>query len=636
MKKLILLLFLFAIGTSAFAQINQIVTPQTKLQVVKGAHLISPLIRPHSDDFQVNTDHPIVVQHTGHNLVNTGGLRDFTSTVMGSTIYDVQTNGSISTRLWNNGGKLSAVWLYSNGSPPAYTDRGTGYNYYNGIIWDTLPTARVESQRTGYPNIVVNGSGGEVISAHNTVISQMQETWRNAQGTGAWTENASNLASTAVKGNLWSKASASGNNIHVISSTTPTGALQGAIYHGQDGALLYSRSTDGGQTWGIQNEILPGIDSSSYTGFSADEYQIDANGSTVAIIVGDNTTDMVLLKSTDNGANWTKTIVWQFPVPFYDGTSLLDITGDGVADTVLTTDATPAVLVDDQGMAHVWFGAMFVINEGAGLFVFPGTNALLYWDETMGTDSSILCAESRDLDGSGTLDITDFGRFGNEGICSGPSPGIDANGTLYITYSAVVENTSDGVGCDKNVRHTYVSFSEDNGQTWSPGKDISPDPLLSEGVFSESVYGAMARTVDDNVNVIFQQDFFAGTAVATDAAGNQFDPCNVPGAPNDIVHVQLPVLDLTGIMPVGTKDHKLTVYPNPSDGIINVAMNSSLSGKASIDIMNTMGQVVKRFREVPIVSNVTHLNVSDLDNGMYYLTVTNKNETSVVTFNITR
>jgi len=350
-------------------------------------------------------------------------------------------------------------------------------------------------------------------------------------------------------------------------------------------------------------------------------------------VVGDNTTDMILLKSTDNGTNWTKTIVWQFPVPFYDGTSLLDINGDGVADTVFTTDGAPAVLLDNQGMAHVWYGALFIINDGTGLGVFLGTNGLLYWDETMPTDSSILCAQAQDFDGNGTLDITDFGRFANEGLCSGPSPGIDANGTLYVTYSAVVENTDDG--CAKSVRHTYVSFSEDNGQTWSVGKDISPDPLIGNGVVSESVYGAMAKSVDANVNVIFQQDFFAGTALQTDVNGVQFDPCNVPGTPNDIVHVQFPPSDLTGVMPVVASDHKVTLYPNPSDGIFNVAINSSLTGKASIEIMNSMGQVVKRFNEVPLVSNETQLNVSDLDNGMYYLTVTNRNGTSIVSFNIT-
>jgi len=230
MKKLILLLFLFVIGISAFAQINSYVTPQTKLQVVKGVHPISPLIRPTRDDIQVLTQNP-VVPYAPHNPGETSTVRDLTTTFIGSTIYDLQSNGSISTRLWNNGGKLSAAWTFSANTATSYADRGTGYNYFDGSAWGALPTARIESQRTGYSNIVVNGSGGEVVVAHNTTIAQVQETSRNTQGSGTWTENATNLASPATKGNLWTKVTASGNNIHEIALTTPTGTLGGTVYH---------------------------------------------------------------------------------------------------------------------------------------------------------------------------------------------------------------------------------------------------------------------------------------------------------------------------------------------------------------------------------------------------------------------
>ena len=129
MKKLLPLLLLLITGISAFSQINRIVTPQTKLTVVKGAHLISPLIRPNNNDIQLQAQNPLSLVH--HNPAKSSSLRGLTTTFIGTTIYDLQTNGSTSTRLWNNGGKLSATWTYSNGDPASnYLDRGTGYNYF--------------------------------------------------------------------------------------------------------------------------------------------------------------------------------------------------------------------------------------------------------------------------------------------------------------------------------------------------------------------------------------------------------------------------------------------------------------------------------------------------------------------------
>ncbi len=43
----------------------------------------------------------------------------------------------------------------------------------------------------------------------------------------------------------------------------------GVEYEGQDGAITYSRSSDGGETWEIQHEILPCMGADDFPGFSA-------------------------------------------------------------------------------------------------------------------------------------------------------------------------------------------------------------------------------------------------------------------------------------------------------------------------------------------------------------------------------
>src|ERR1043165_997654 len=135
MKKLSLLLLFSVLTSFLFAQVNLHVTPQTKLPVIKGAHLISPVAKPLNDEVKTLTPTQVSQHSTSNHISKTSGVRNLTTTIIGSTVYDLQSNGAISTRLWNNAGKLSAVWTYSNGSPPSYPDRGTGYAYYDGTTW---------------------------------------------------------------------------------------------------------------------------------------------------------------------------------------------------------------------------------------------------------------------------------------------------------------------------------------------------------------------------------------------------------------------------------------------------------------------------------------------------------------------
>ena len=91
----------------------------------------------------------------GHLLINTNpstsaNLKTSTSseTVIGTTTYDLQSNGSVhSTRIRiNDDGSMSGGWTMSQQYNTTYADRGTGYNFYSTSgNWDPQPTLRLES-----------------------------------------------------------------------------------------------------------------------------------------------------------------------------------------------------------------------------------------------------------------------------------------------------------------------------------------------------------------------------------------------------------------------------------------------------------------------------------------------------------
>ena len=95
---------------------------------------------------------------------------------------------------------------------------------------------------------------------------------RATKGTGAWTQSLFDGPSGHQC--TWPRMVSSGtdhNKVHIFALTAPV-ANGGTAYLGQDGAILYSRSTDGGVTWDKTNVLIDGTGSSDYLAFGGDNY----------------------------------------------------------------------------------------------------------------------------------------------------------------------------------------------------------------------------------------------------------------------------------------------------------------------------------------------------------------------------
>lgn len=468
-----------------------------------------------------------------------------TGTVIGTTGYQLQSNGSICNSIVKSSdGTISATWTWS-AETSSWADRGTGYNYFNGTSWGVIPTARVENLRTGFANIGITSSGKEVVIAHDA--AQINMTTRSVKGIGAWTDTS--LASIT---GFWPRmcvGGANGKTMHLLSREAPSSIVNGAVN--------YSRSIDGGLTWDKVKTVIPQINTSFYLGFSGDQYSIDAKGDTIAIVIGGLDNDVILIKSINNGNSWTKIIVKQFPIPLFNSATMsTDINADGIADTIESNDGSVSVLLDNQGKTHVWYGRMRVLEPvgATGLSYFPATDGLMYWNESMAANSPVLIAGARDLNNNGTLDMYNggggfgFGTY-NLSLTSQPSAGIDLSGNIYLSYSSIFEGLDDqgsgaidgslGSHTGKNYRHTYIISSSDGGVTWGAPKDITNPtlPLTEFGSYDylEAVYGSMAKDIDLNIHLVIQQDGAPGHGVF-----GSIDPQNSIA---DIIYYKINVLE---------------------------------------------------------------------------------------------
>ena len=552
-------------------------------------------------------------------------VRTLSSDVIGTTVYDLQTNGTSQRRIFNHSdGTISATWTMDNGSTP-YTNRGAGYNYYNGTSWGANPTTKVETTRNGWPALTA-GSGTEIIVSHSG-SGGLTLNKRSTKGTGAWTESIiPSFATPTGYDVLWPRAVVGGANdstLHVI-SIIRSSATGGPAYKGLTNALVYYRSKDLGVTWDIRDSILPGLDSSVFTNISADAYSIDANGDVIAFSTFNSWGDVLVYKSTDNGDTWARTIVSDFPITKYRIDDGSDFNNDGIIDTIRSCDGSGSIVIDQNDKVHIFYGIVRVLDSDTtddGTSYFPGTNGLDYWNEDFGVDSTQTITGMLDLNSDGTLGIVTGGTLPSYqvGLSSMPTAGVAANNTIYLAYSSLNESYDNG---SQNYRHIYLMKSNDGGATWSDPENYTPDFAFD---LYESVYPSMAKRVDGNIHIVYQRDFAPGHSISGDED---------PAAFNDIVYLKIDTVLAEPISSINeiSNDFAVNLFPNPTTDILNVRIisNSNKTEKITIDLVDALGRTVSSFGENFNGNSGTFtMNVSAIENGVYFVRM--ESESGIVT-----
>jgi hypothetical protein len=592
MKKLLLSGLALTIGLSVIAQDNHRQVQSKLSESTKSIML--PLTKP--------TDGPLAPVQKINPTVSSSRA-SMVETVIGQTTYDLQSNyGSVGNRvkLWDDN-TISAVWTRGM-TDPGFSDRGTGYNYYDGSSWGPAPTARIETFRTGWPNVSGTGSGAEYVVNHGTNPTNIIN--RGTKGTGAWTESV--LGTTTFTWPRMVVGGANGQSVHVIGNENA-----GGFY------MKYSRSTDGGATWVDENVVLPDFTNIHYEG-TVDAYDLDARGDVIAIVMGGFNEGLTLWKSLDNGATWTSTVINAFPLAPWDYTaSISDVNGDGIADTIPTTDSGMSVVLDNNNVAHVAVGSTRVLCTATpDVSYFPGTDGLLYWNETMppGNILNNVIAEIEDIDGSGMIELAPAIAIYQCGLTGMPSLGVDAQNNIHLTYSSVIENTTNGnanPADEQSFRNVYYMYSTDMGANWSTPTRIEPSD------FDEMVWPNMSKRVNNCINVVYHKDGEPGNTFQT-STGATADPY----APYDVIYTC--ITNPVGLNEVNDNVASISVFPNPATTILNIDYSLVKGQSTTVQLVDVLGKVVYNttYNAATGMNNLK-INVKDLASGMYSLNISN-------------
>ncbi|MES2778822.1 MAG: T9SS type A sorting domain-containing protein [Bacteroidota bacterium] len=607
MKKLYLA-GLLSLGIAVNAQ------QASKTPVVKGDKAL-PAVNTQNKDYEMPS--PVRVKDNTHTARQSGYGKVATWTPVGSTFFDRQTNSSVYRRILAYAdGKVSVNWTTSSDNNlNNFLGRGSGYNHFDGTAWGPVTKNRIELLRAGYPNMDYNGST-EIIMSHrvdtNGKSGGLIYNTNGAIGSTTWTSTPVLLPATNQPSVLWPRTVVSGDYMHVLANyTSPAAGQTDSVKKaGVKAPTVYSRYKFSTSTWEVSNITLPGYDSTRWFDGGADGYAIDANGANVAVMLGGSTNDITLWKSADNGSSWTSTIIDSFAIPAFNDQAL-------ILDTPEVCDGSMSIKVDGTGKAHCFWGRLRVLNTTVGdntFSVFLGTNSIDYWYEGR-PDSIVTVGAALDFNNDGTLNVGTIdsrSRYGNAGVSTMPYTVVGPDGTIYLIYSSLTEDDLDAQGAA--FRDIFITFSKDNGATWSDIQNLTS----VMGFNKEQVFGS-AAIANGKFHLTFMESDAVGFFSSTDNPNKT--------GPFDILYYTIPVSEIeAGKVGLNETTNTLftagTNYPNPFNKSTIIPVNLTQKADVKVTVMNVVGEVVYTHTFNNTTTGVNELEVSgNFKSGFYFYNV---------------
>ena len=324
------------------------------------------------------------------------------------------------------------------------------------------------------------------------------------------------------------------------------------------------------------------------------------------------------MESMNNGDTWTKTIVYDFGFRGY-----LDFKNNA-SDTLFyeACDGSGSVVFDNNGDVHLSYDRVAVTNN------LSGGTSFLQWNADMdstyhyrNSTPSYLGTSARFTSDS-LPTVTKFGFYGSQGVTSFGNLGF-GNDSIYYVWSGVSPTISSGIDPAVNMRQIYLIKSGDYGLTWTTPLQLT----VSDPSFADNTFPDILASVDDKIRLTFQRDAYPSVYVTSlnyTPSANQYTQTSL--SDNDIIYLEI---DLggggigIGIEETINKIAEVGVYPNPSNGQIQLTVLVYQDIDVTVNVTNLSGQVVYTYTGSPLLKgrNNLQMDLSHLEAGMYNVNI---------------
>lgn len=387
-------------------------------------------------------------------------------------------------------------------------------------------------------------------------------------------------------------------------------------------------NTSGSPAW-TNFEIMYGT-SQSPTGLTQIAIEASPNAQNYQLLSGTYTVPAtgiyyVALKATENG--YGTQMVW-----------------DDLAITIPcqhTMNAAPVVVT---GPSMICAGSPAVFNaSGAGTYTWTGGPQTSTYSPTPMFNTTFSVTGTNTVSGCSNmvlkpvivnqLPLVSVVVF-DDAICPGESITMHATSansytwsqgpafTPFITVSPLVTTSytllgKDAFGCVGTAIHTVVVNP-------NPVVAITGNTLICAGDAANlSASATGVNNFEWKASDLYLQSPFVSvmpqTTTVYTVSGVDNNGCK--GTNMVVVAVE----PCTGIKNISGASNRVSVYPNPSNGVFTVELNNSLN--KTIEVVDVTGRVVSATQTT---NATTEVNISALSNGVYYIKVKSENSTDVL------
>ena len=225
---------------------------------------------------------------------------------------------------------------------------------------------------------------------------------------------------------------------------------------------------------------------------------------------------------------------------------------------------------------------------------------------TIGNAAFYVCAGLKRVSMPGSLISIGSNAFAYclslEGIdIEAEEPPVVGFNVFFLISNAIVVN----VPCQ-----SIEDYRADAG--WSVFMNITVDGVIAVSNNWEMGYAKVVEILCGENTAIIEAAAYEGYRFVRWQDDNTENRRTVTYNENDVFTAEFEIIPAVGIATT-TQQETLTVYPNPTKGIVNIATQ----GTPEVKICNIYGQLVR-------ISQGTTVNLSDLSNGVYILQIGNQ------------
>ena len=209
-------------------------------------------------------------------------------------------------------------------------------------------------------------------------------------------------------------------------------------------------------------------------------------------------------------------------------------------------------------------------------------------------------------------------------ICSGNSFTITPTGAITYSYSSGSAINNPTITSSYSVTGTDVNGCSN---TAISSVTINPLPTINATSSTSLLCTGQTATLTANGATTYTWNTTATTSVIsvspTVTTTYTVNGTSTSGCSNSASITQSVSLCTGLAIQSGVEAQSISIFPNPTNGFLNVHISTTLNATSYIQILNVLGQIVLTTN---IQNQTTQLNISDLKNGLYFVKVLEGNK----------